>query len=85
MSETTSGVIGGFDCHADTHTAAALDPLGRLLGTATFDATIDGYRQATRRLGAFGPIVAEDEDGPDKILVLFADRIFRVAEGAGNK
>jgi len=52
------GVIAGFDCHTDMHVSAALDPLGRLLGTESFRATPDGYRQALAWLGSLGPIIA---------------------------
>ena len=58
MTDTTTGVIGGFDCHTDTHTAAAIDPLGRLLGTETFPADRSGYRQAVRWLKGHGPVLA---------------------------
>lgn len=37
-------VIGGIDTHADTHHAAVLDDRGRLVGTAAFPATGQGYR-----------------------------------------
>lgn len=37
MAHQPAGVIGGFDCHTETHTVVALDPLGQLLATATFD------------------------------------------------
>lgn len=57
MTHSIPGVIGGFDCHTDTHTAAALDPLGRLLGTETFPASRSGYRQALRWLAGFGPVL----------------------------
>ena len=33
MPEPSQAVIGGIDCHTDFHVAAALDPLGRVLGT----------------------------------------------------
>lgn len=36
-------VTGGVDTHKDTHTAAALDGAGRVLGTAQFPATAEGY------------------------------------------
>lgn len=58
MRDAPVGVIGGFDCHSDMHVSAALDPLGRLLGTESFRATGDGYRQALAWLGSFGPIIA---------------------------
>jgi transposase len=36
-------VYGGVDTHADVHVAAAADQAGRVLGTASFPATADGY------------------------------------------
>lgn len=36
-------VVGGIDTHKQTHTAAVLASDGRVLGTATFPATADGY------------------------------------------
>jgi transposase len=47
-------VIAGVDTHADTHHAAVIDSHGRLLDTAAFPATAQGYRQLLtwmRRLG----------------------------------
>jgi transposase len=46
MSKATalnSTIIGGVDTHNDTHTAAALDATGRVLGNATFPASVAGY------------------------------------------
>jgi transposase len=37
-------VTGGVDTHKDMHTAAAVDQVGRVLGTAQFPATRAGYR-----------------------------------------
>jgi transposase len=39
-----SEVVGGVDTHKDTHTAAAIDERGRLLGCAQFPATPRGYQ-----------------------------------------
>jgi hypothetical protein len=36
-------VTGGVDTHIDTHTAAALDGLGHLLGHERFPTTVAGY------------------------------------------
>ena len=36
-------ITGGVDTHADTHVAAALDPVGGLLGVREFPATPAGY------------------------------------------
>jgi Transposase len=47
-------VIGGVDCHADTHHAVALDDCGRRLGDATFPATTNGYQALLSWLHAFG-------------------------------
>jgi hypothetical protein len=48
MTDPTSTVTGGVDTHKDTHVAAALDGLGRLLGTREFASTTAGYRQLLR-------------------------------------
>jgi len=37
--EAARGVTGGVDTHRDVHVAAALDPLGGLLGTESFPPT----------------------------------------------
>ena len=36
-------VVGGVDTHQDTHTAAVIDLVGRVLGTQQFPATAAGY------------------------------------------
>lgn len=41
--EDTRAITGGVDTHADMHVAAALDPLGGLLGVREFPATAAGY------------------------------------------
>jgi hypothetical protein len=49
MVETTdparavTDITGGIDTHADTHTIAAIDGLGRLLGHARFPVTTPGF------------------------------------------
>lgn len=58
MKDTAVHVIGGFDCHTDSHVGAAIDPLGRLLGTKSFAATSNGYHRAISWLRSFGPVVA---------------------------
>ena len=58
MPDPQQAVIGGIDCHTDFHVAAALDPLGRVLGTESFPATRAGYRSAHTWLASFGPIAA---------------------------
>lgn len=67
-SITTTGspvgeITGGVDTHRDFHVVAALDGLGRLLGTATFDATSAGYSQLTEWLASFGPLAQVGVEG----------------------
>jgi len=56
MSTQTHHVTGGVDTHTDTHHAAALDDVGRLLGTREFRAGPDGYAELLEWLKAFGTI-----------------------------
>ncbi len=58
MPEPPRAVIGGIGCRTDFHVAAALDPLGRMLGTESFPATAAGYCSTRRWLASFGPIAA---------------------------
>ena len=41
--EDRRAITGGVDTHADVHVAAALDPIGGLLGVQEFPATAAGY------------------------------------------
>jgi hypothetical protein len=63
MTENERRVTGGVDTHKDTHVAAALDEVGRVLGTESFPATVVGYRQLWRWLRAFGEVVAVGVEG----------------------
>jgi hypothetical protein len=45
MTTQTIGVTGGVDTHSNTHHAAAIDEVGRLLGTREFAANLTGYEQ----------------------------------------
>jgi Transposase len=49
-------ITGGVDTHADLHVAAALDPLGGLLGVREFPATAAGYADLLRWLSGFGDL-----------------------------
>jgi hypothetical protein len=40
--EDARAITGGVDTHADVHVAAALDPIGGLLGVGEFPATAAG-------------------------------------------
>jgi transposase len=52
----TRAITGGVDTHADTHVAAALDPVGGLLGVREFTATAVGYASLLDWLGGFGTV-----------------------------
>jgi transposase len=52
----TRADTGGVDTHADTHMAAALDPVGGLLGVQEFPATAAGYGRLLDWLGGFGTV-----------------------------
>jgi transposase len=56
-------VTGGVDTHRDTHTAAALDGQGRLLGHQQFPATAAGYAALLGWLRAFGRLVLVGVEG----------------------
>src|SRR5215467_12897267 len=49
-------ITGGVDTHADVHVAAALDPVGGLLGVQEFAATPAGYARLLTWLGGFGTV-----------------------------
>jgi transposase len=49
-------ITGGVDTHADVHVAAALDPLGGLLGVQEFPADPAGYARLVEWLGGFGTV-----------------------------
>ena len=49
-------ITGGVDTHADVHVAAALDPLGGLLGVQEFPASPAGYARLVEWLGGFGTV-----------------------------
>ena len=51
-----SAITGGVDTHADIHVAAALDPVGGLLGVREFPATAAGYAGPRGWLGGFGTV-----------------------------
>src|SRR5690349_21355245 len=49
-------ITGGVDTHAGVHVAAALDPIGGLLGVREFPATPAGYARLLGWLGGFGTV-----------------------------
>jgi transposase len=56
-------VTGGVDTHRDTHTAAAVDGQGRMLGHQQFPATAAGYTALLAWLRAFGKLVLVGVEG----------------------
>jgi transposase len=53
---STRAITGGVDTHADMHVAAALDPVGGLLGVREFPVTAAGYAGLLGWLGGFGTV-----------------------------
>jgi len=56
-------VTGGVDTHKDTHTAAAVDGAGRILGSAQFPATPAGYATLLAWLAGLGGLVLVGVEG----------------------
>jgi transposase len=56
-------ITGGVDTHADVHVAAALDPIGGLLGVREFPATTAGYARLLGWLGGFGTVALVGIEG----------------------
>jgi transposase len=63
MALTDIDIVGGVDTHKDSHTVAALSGTGRLLGTAQFPATPDGYQELLAWLRGFGRLVRMGIEG----------------------
>src|SRR5258707_6982336 len=59
----TRAVTGGVDTHAEVHVAAALDPVGGLLGVREFPATLAGYAGLLGWLGGFGTVALVGIEG----------------------
>jgi len=56
-------VTGGVDTHKDTHTAAAVDSTGRVLGSQQFRADAGGYRALLAWLRGFGTLLLVGVEG----------------------
>ncbi|MEV6602524.1 IS110 family transposase [Actinoplanes sp. NPDC051346] len=63
MTHPPVQVTAGVDTHKDTHTAAAVDDAGRLLGTAQFPATPAGHRQLLDWLRRHGTVTLIGVEG----------------------
>jgi len=62
--EDRRAITGGVDTHAEVHVAAALDPIGGLLGVKEFPVTAAGYAGLLGRLGGFGTVALVGIEGP---------------------
>ena len=56
-------ITGGVDTHAGMHVAAALDPVGGLLGVREFPATAAGYAALLGWLAGFGTVARAGVEG----------------------
>jgi len=56
-------ITGGVDTHADMHVAAALDPIGGLLGVEEFPVSPAGYARLLGWLGGFGTVALVGIEG----------------------
>ncbi|MFI6396480.1 IS110 family transposase, partial [Nonomuraea sp. NPDC050540] len=56
-------VAGGVDTHQDTHTAAVIDLIGRVLGTEQFPATSAGYEALLTWMCSFGRLAMVGVEG----------------------
>ena len=61
--EDTRAITGGVDTHADLHVAAALDPVGGLLGVQELPATAAGYASLLGWLRGFGTLAVAGVEG----------------------
>jgi transposase len=61
--EDRPAITGGVDTHADLHVAAALDPIGGLLGVREFPATAAGYTSLLGWLSGFGDVALVGVEG----------------------
>jgi transposase len=61
--EDARAITGGVDTHADMHVAAALDPIGGLLGVREFPATAAGYAELLGWLSSSGTVALAGVEG----------------------
>lgn len=61
--DATRTVVGGIDTHLDVHVAAAVDPVGGLLGAGSFAASPAGYKQLLGWLAGFGKLAKVGVEG----------------------
>ena len=57
MSGSRVGIYGGVDTHRDTHVAAVVDTVGRVVGSESFSADESGYGRMVAWFRARGALV----------------------------
>ena len=63
MSDGRVDIYGGVDTHRDMHVAAAVDGVGRVVGSESFGADQAGYRRMVAWFGARGHLVRVGVEG----------------------
>jgi transposase len=63
MADEGGVVYGGVDTHAEVHVAAAVDPVGRVLGTESFPVSAQGYAALLGWLAGFGKLARAGVEG----------------------
>jgi transposase len=61
--DTEVAVVLGVDTHLDSHTAVALDHLGRRLGESSVPTTAKGYEGLLRWAEGFAPVKCAGVEG----------------------
>src|SRR3974390_987994 len=61
--EATRSIAGGIDTHGEIHVAAALDDIGGLLGTKSFEADPAGHEALWAWLESFGTLAKVGVEG----------------------
>src|SRR5207245_2925215 len=79
-----TAITGGVDTHADTHVAAALDPVGGLLGVREFPVTAAGYAGLLGWLGGFGTVCLVGIEGTGSYGAGLAATCQRLASGSSR-
>ena len=79
VDEFSAGVTGGVDTHLEVHVAAALDPIGGLLGVESFEAGRAGEDKLVAWLVSFGPVARVGVEGTGSYGAGLARRL-RAAE-----
>jgi len=73
--DATIKVVGGVDTHLDTHTAAVIDLVGRVLGTEQFPATMAGYTALLAWMREFGQLSQVGVEGTGAYGIGLARRL----------